>query len=237
MDWFRQVNNYCERLDASYWAEPVNAVTNAAFLIAAFLCWRMIGARADVGARLLTVILAAIGVGSYLFHTHAQIWALMADVLPIQAFILVYVYCATVRFFDLPRWAGAAAVVLFFPYAALVAQGVAAAVGPLNGSVGYVPVPILILGYALALRRRAPEAARGLAIGACILVVSLVFRTLDAAVCGAIPFGTHFLWHVLNAVMLGWMIRVLVRHGDARRAALHGGGPRAKGGPEPFPGA
>ena len=28
----------------------------------------------------------------------------------------------------------------------------------------------------------------------------------------AIPVGTHFLWHVLNAVMLAWMILVWQRH-------------------------
>lgn len=214
MDWFREVNNYCERLDGSYWAEPANALSNASFLVAALICWRLIGAQRDPGARLLTVILASIGVGSYLFHTHAQVWALMADVIPIQAFILVYVYLATVRFFELPRWAGAAAVVLFVPYAALVSRGLAAVAGDLNGSVGYAPVPILIAGYAVALRTRAPETARGLAIGAAILVVSLVFRTVDAAVCPALPVGTHFLWHLLNGVMLGWMIVVLLRHGE-----------------------
>ena len=72
---FARVNGYCERTDASYWSEPLNAVSNAAFLIAAALCWRMTGR--DPGARLLVVILAAIGVGSYLFHTHARIWAML----------------------------------------------------------------------------------------------------------------------------------------------------------------
>ena len=32
VDWFRAVNGYCERTDASYWSEPVNALSNAAFL-------------------------------------------------------------------------------------------------------------------------------------------------------------------------------------------------------------
>lgn len=219
MDWFRAVNNYCERLDGSYWAEPVNAVTNAAFLIAAAVCWRLIGARPDAGARVLTVVLAAIGIGSYLFHTHAQVWAMMADVIPIQIFILVYVYLATVRFFEAPRWAGLAAVALFVPYAAVTARLIGAALGPLNGSVGYAPVPILIAAYALALLRRAPETARGLAIGAGLLVLSLTFRTLDRSVCAAFPLGTHFLWHVLNGAMLGWMIVVLLRHGERGPAA------------------
>ena len=210
MDWFRAVNGYCERTDASYWSEPLNAVSNAAFLIAAALCWR-ITAR-DHGARLLVVLLAAIGIGSYLFHTHAQLWAMLADVLPIQAFILVYIYLATVRFLAAPAWAGLAAAVAFVPLSGLVGAGIAALFGPLNGSVGYMPVVLLIVAYALALARRAPATARGMAIGAAILAVSLFFRTIDDAVCARFPPGTHFLWHALNGVMLGWMILVLVRH-------------------------
>jgi hypothetical protein len=210
MDWFRAVNNYCERTDPSYWSEPVNAITNAAFILAAIWGWRIASAAGDTGGRVLAVILAAIGVGSYLFHTHAQIWSLYADVIPIQIFILAYIYLATVRFFAVPWWGGLLAVVAFIPYAALVSGGLGALVGPLNGSIGYVPVPILIAAYAVALRHRRPEAARGLAIGAGILAASLVFRTLDAGICPAFPLGTHFLWHVLNAVMLGWMIGVVV---------------------------
>ena len=34
MDWSAPVSQYCERADASFWAEPLNAATNAAFLIA-----------------------------------------------------------------------------------------------------------------------------------------------------------------------------------------------------------
>jgi hypothetical protein len=219
MDWFRQVDGYCERLDAGYWSEPVNAVSNAGFLLAALVCWRLIGARRDPGARALAAILAAIGIGSYLFHTHAQVWALYADVIPIQVFILVYLYLATVRFFAAPRWAGLAAVALFIPYAAAVAAAVGAAVGPLNGSTGYVPVPILIAGYGLVLARRAPATARGLGVGAALLAVSLVFRTIDEAACGGFPLGTHFVWHLLNGLMLGWMILVLHRHGAT--AAVH----------------
>ncbi len=213
MDWFRAVDNYCERTDAGYWSEPVNALTNAAFLVAAVIAWRMACRGRDRGARLLAAILFAIGVGSYLFHTHARIWAMMADVLPIQVFILVYLYLATVRFFGLPRWGGLLAVAAFFPYAILTARGLGALVGDLNGSIGYLPVPILIAGYAFLLRDRSAETARGMAIGAGLLVLSLVLRTIDARVCPIFPLGTHFFWHLLNATLLGWLIAVLIRHG------------------------
>ena len=70
MDWTGAVDEYCERMSPEYWAEPVNAVTNLAFVLAAVIMWRRV-----VGmplARALCVVLSAIGVGSYLFHTHAQ---------------------------------------------------------------------------------------------------------------------------------------------------------------------
>lgn len=31
MEWFEAVDGYCERVDAAFWSEPINAVTNAAF--------------------------------------------------------------------------------------------------------------------------------------------------------------------------------------------------------------
>jgi hypothetical protein len=35
VNWSTPIDLYCERTDASFWAEPANALTNAAFLIAA----------------------------------------------------------------------------------------------------------------------------------------------------------------------------------------------------------
>ena len=211
MDWFRQVNSYCERTDFTYWSEPINALTNLAFVVAGLWAWRMAARADDRGGQALSVILVLIGIGSWLFHTHAQIWAMMADVIPILVFILAYVHLATVRFFALPVWAGIAAVVLYIPYSAAFGLIFEPLVGSLNGSMSYMPVPVLILGYAAVLRGRRPGTARGLAIGAGILFVSLFFRTIDRSICASLPLGTHFLWHILNAVMLGWMIRVMVR--------------------------
>ncbi len=209
MDWQTRIDGYCERLDPTYWAEPVNAVTNAAFLVAAAVMWRR-----SAGlplARLLCVILGAIGIGSYLFHTHATAWAAMADTTPIGLFILTYLFATNLHVCRWPLWAAVLGTFAFIPFAA--------ALTPLFDrlpfftiSAFYWPVPLLIAGYAVALRRRQPATGRGLALGAAILVVSLTFRSLDEPLCAALPLGTHFLWHILNAVMLGWMIEVYRRH-------------------------
>jgi uncharacterized membrane protein (GlpM family) len=209
MAWLDPVDGYCERLGPGFWAEPVNALTNAAFLIAAAVVWRRTAGLPL--ARAMAVVLAAIGVGSWLFHTHANRLTGLMDVLPILAFILLYVFAASRDMLGLKTWQAGLATAAFLPYAALTVP-LWQMVPGLGSSAGYAPVPVLILFYAWLLRARAPRTARGLAIGAAILIVSLTFRTLDAPLCGVIPLGTHFLWHILNGVMLGWMIAVYVRH-------------------------
>jgi hypothetical protein len=211
LDWTRAIDGYCERTDPSYWSEPVNAVTNAAFLIAAWIMWRRVRGQDLPLATLMVVILAAIGAGSYLFHTYAQVWAATADVIPIVLFILLYVFAATRDFLGMGTSISLGVTVLFVPYAAAL-TGLFALLPFFAVSAPYWPVPLLITVYALLLAFRHPATARGLWIGAFLLILSLVFRSIDEAVCGTVPFGTHFMWHILNGVMLGWMIEVYRRH-------------------------
>lgn len=216
MGWLTAVDGYCERLGPGYWAEPVNALTNLAFLIAAALMWRR-----SAGlplARAMVALLAVIGMGSYLFHTHANRLTSVLDVAPIAGFILLYVFAASRDFLGLKPWQAGLSAVAFLPYAAVTVP-LWAMVPGLGSSAGYAPVPVLILLYAWLLRRSAPETAKGLAIGAAILVLSLTFRTLDGPLCDANPLGLHFVWHLLNGAMLAWMIEVYRRHVLAKAKA------------------
>ncbi|WP_296474952.1 hypothetical protein [Roseinatronobacter sp.] len=203
-----QVIAYCERSDFSYWSEPVNAVTNAAFLIAAMLVWRQTSG--VLLARAMAVVLAVIGVGSFLWHTHATQWAGLADVLPIFGFILLYLFAAT-RDFLRQSWPVSLGVtLLFFPYVIGFGWIMGRIVPGLGANALYLGVAVLIAAYGLWLKDS--QTGKGLLIGAGVLVVSIGFRMADDAVCAVFPIGTHFMWHLLNAVMLGWMIHVYCRH-------------------------
>ncbi|WP_121064406.1 ceramidase domain-containing protein [Chachezhania antarctica] len=211
MNWTQSIDGYCERLDPGFWAEPVNALTNAAFLLAAFIMWRRVRGRGMPLAMGMVWVLTAIGIGSFLFHTFAQPWAGLADTAPILFFILLYIYAANRHFWGLGVWWALAATVAFLPFAALTVP-IFQMIPGIGSSAGYMPVPLLIAAYAVGLRHRAPATARGLAIGAGLLVLSLTFRTVDEPVCDTVPLGTHFLWHLLNGLLLGWMIEVYRRH-------------------------
>jgi hypothetical protein len=211
-----RIDAYCERLGPEFWAEPVNALTNAAFVVAAALMWRRWPG--DPLCRALAAVLGVIGVGSFLFHTFATPWAAAADTLPILGYILLYVFAAHRRVWGQGVWTSLLFAALTVPWIALLTPVFERLPGFAVSSF-YWPVPTLILLHAWLLRHRRPEVARGFAIGAGILAVSLTFRSLDGAACGAVPVGTHFLWHVLNALMLGWMIEVLGRASLAGRGA------------------
>lgn len=211
MDLTQAIDGYCERTDPSYWSEPINAVTNAAFLIAAVLMWQRVRGRGLPLAVALCWVLAAIGVGSYLFHTHATVWAALADTGSIAVFAVLYVYAANRHYWELRLWPALGLTALFFPYVALTVPIFERL--PFFGiSAAYWPLPLLMLIYGVALQRRAPATGQGLLIAAALVSLSLFFRSIDEPLCDAIPLGTHFLWHILNGVLLGWMIEVYRRH-------------------------
>jgi peptidoglycan/LPS O-acetylase OafA/YrhL len=213
MEWADPVDLYCERTDASFWSEPVNALSNAAFLIAAVLAlrlWRR-GDRKDWPALALIIVVAVVAVGSFVFHTVATRAAILADVIPIAVFIYGYLLLALVRFLHL-RIVVAAAIVVAY---AAGAQALSALAPPrlLNGSVGYLPALAALIAVALAVGEQGTRRSLGLA--AVVFAISLGFRTADMALCPEFPLGIHFVWHVLNAVVLYVLLRTAV---TARRA-------------------
>jgi len=203
--WSEPIDLYCERLDPSFWAEPVNALSNVAFLLAAwaaFLEWRKVGG-GDRIILALIVIVAVVGVGSFTFHTVATRGAMMLDVGPIGVFIYSYFLFALRRFLLL-SWPGA--LVIFAGFVAL-SFGLAAYVPRtfLNGSAGYFPALAALIVIGWLIRERA--AGKALLIAAAAFIASLFFRIIDLDICGAFPTGTHFLWHILNAVVLYAVLR------------------------------
>lgn len=223
---------YCERIGAQVWDEPWNAVTNGAFLLAAFaafLLWRRAGGR-DRPALILTGLVFAIGIGSFLFHTLPRPWTLAADVVPIQLFAFSYFGLALVRFLGL-GWVATGLGTLAFLAFALSLAGLLAPALPqgLRGSAGYGAFLLGLAGVAGVLWRRPGQAAtaRLIALAGVVFALSLTFRTLDQPLCDIIPLGTHWLWHLLNAIVLYLLLRAAILLGPGSPDGGSGPGPAA----------
>ncbi|MGX1096031.1 ceramidase domain-containing protein [Amorphus sp. MBR-141] len=191
---------YCERTGPSFWSEPLNAVSNVVFIVAAVLIvHRWSRQRGDWPVLALALLTALIGIGSFLFHTLATGWAAIADTAPIAAFIFAYFFLAMRRFLGLPvAWALAATVAYLVasvgtvPFLQLV----------FGGSASYIPALFGLVGVGAVLAARGDPRAAGLLLAAMLFAVSLASRMADLPVCAAFPIGTHFLWHILNATVL-----------------------------------
>lgn len=227
MGWSDPVDIYCERVSAAFWAEPVNAASNVSFIIAAL--WAAYEAKRrgihSPMAWLLIWMAGAIGLGSFTFHTFANHWSEYADTLPIWSFVAAFVLAAMHFIGGMPvrRVVMVAGLVVLAAVAALYfASGeggdASGAPDPLNGSGQYFPAVLALVVFTfVAYWRRHPGAPWILAAFVTFLI-SLGFRTVDRDICTAFPLGTHFIWHLLNGLMIAILLQMLLRTGDFARA-------------------
>jgi hypothetical protein len=143
-----------------------------------------------------------IGAGSFIFHTVATSGAVLFDTIPIAVFIYGYLFFAMRRYLDLSMPIALALLVAFIGLS--YAESAIVPEGALNGSHAYLPAwaATMLIGV-ITIKRTA-----GLVLAAgVVLSVSLVFRSIDQSICTAFPLGTHFLWHILNGVVLYLLLR------------------------------
>jgi hypothetical protein len=227
---------YCERgTSTTLLAEPFNAVSNVAFLLAALVglqlvLWRPPEQR-SADQFLLPVLVLFIGVGSLAFHLFANQGTQLADVVPIAVFMLVYVGFALNRFLGVPPGFTVLLVIGFGAIVAMTgqvqcAEGGALVIGEaaqgakpcLNGSIFYLPALFALIVVGLMLKERGHKAAPWLLWAAAIFAVSITLRSLDLALCDKAliegrQVGTHFAWHVLNALALFLLLKASLTAG------------------------
>lgn len=203
------VDAYCERLAPGLWGEPLNVLSSLGFLIAAAVVWlRYRPERTSL--KVLVALLALIGVGSLSFHIAANELTRVFDLLFSALFVFFYMVCFAHWFLG-RRW----------PTASLFAPGLAVlcvAMVPLSrmmphGSSAYLPALVALIGLTAGLRVGKPELRHhwtNFAAASAVFAVSLTSRTVDTGVCTDLPSGTHYLWHLLNAVVLYLISRALV---------------------------
>jgi len=230
MDLWERVFLYCERgTNEAVLAEPFNAASNLAFFIAAgaallLLLRRPRGERSADHALLIALVFL-IGLGSLSFHLFADKGTLLADVIPIDVFMLVYLGFALNRFLRVPPGWTTLLLIGFTGVLALTMQlkcwsGGIGFPGPditgagecLNGSLIYIPALIAMAAIGGLLYERRHPAAGYVLWASLVFAVSVTFRSLDITLCEDLTLegrklGTHFIWHILNAVTLFLLLR------------------------------
>ncbi|NBH05339.1 hypothetical protein [Amycolatopsis sp. SID8362] len=192
------VDGYCERVAPGLWGEPLNSLSNLAFLVAAVLVWRL--ARGGRTGRLLAALIGLVFVAGSVFHLLATRWAAVADSGAILAFVLVYAVVFAREYWS-RRWGWVAAPGFLALTAVTTVLGGGLYLAPLIGLFAFAAL--------LALKRDA--AWTHFAVAGAVFALSLSLRALDRDVCDYVPAGTHFLWHLLNGLVLYLVSRAAIR--------------------------
>lgn len=202
MAWTDPVDIYCERLSPGLWAEPFNALSNLGFILAGLWLLQRATRRGEPAAvRALSVLIVLIGVGSAAFHTFATHWAELLDVAFIGLFIYWFVACYARYRWGAPWWLALLCMGAFHCLGWLLTSRFAPSA--FNGSVAYLPAltGLLVFGLLTAWKDRLHRAHHFFA-AALVFALSLSLRTLDQEWCTRWPYGTHWAWHLLNALTL-----------------------------------
>lgn len=241
MDWNNSVWLYCERgTSTALLAEPVNAASNVMFLLVAFAAlWiyrKLPDAHKSADHRLLMTLTLLVGFGNLSFHLYANQWSELLHMLPFVLFMTVFLAFALNRFADTPPgWT----VLISGVFVAASLAGLTITCGSvdqflqppwsigggaeggatscLNGSAGYIPSLLALAFLSIMLRSRKHKAASSLMLATLLLLASLGFHAVDHLYCSELQisghiFGTHFLWHGLNALVLFTLMRASMVH-------------------------
>ena len=205
MNWLQPLDLYCERFGPDLFAEPFNAASNFAFVVAGMwllveLPRRLAPQRTPPAFEVLAGLIVLIGICSAAFHTFATRWASVLDIGSIALFIHFFVICYA-HYVEDVRWSLAwIAAPAFWAFGMFVNAPFDAT--DFNGSVAYFPalVGIALMGLGLALRRKA--GAKYFAAAVAVFIASISFRSVDLAWCSGWVWGTHWAWHLLNGITL-----------------------------------
>ena len=204
--WIENIDIYCERLAPGLFAEPLNAITNFSFFIAAFFLFRLAKSKKyfDHRSFILIGLIVIIGAGSTFFHTLATYWAMLSDQIPILLFQIAFLIFYARGVMRLSRLGTCLMLAAFFAsiyiFGSLPREW-------LNGSLAYAPAFLILGGLGFWHWFYAQRERGALLLAMAVFAVSLTFRSLDMTLCPALPAGLHFLWHILNGTVLYLTVR------------------------------
>lgn len=204
--WTENIDIYCERHAPGLLAEPLNAITNLSFFVAAFFLFRLAKIEKNIDYRSLGLIglIIIIGIGSTFFHTLAIYWAMLSDQIPILLFQIAFLIFYARKIMSL-SWLGTCLLLAVF-FTSIYIFGSLPREW-LNGSLAYAPAFLILGGLGLWHWFCAQRERADLLLAMAVFAVSLTFRSLDMALCLSMPSGVHFLWHILNGIVLYLTVR------------------------------
>lgn len=199
---------YCER--EMLGQEPINVISNVIFFIVAFVLWQKLKQSQSQDNKLKTLILLTvlIGIDSTLFHFFRTPVTLFLDALPIFIFILLFLYTFLAKTLkNHPK-------ALLFTFLLAVFQ-TGLYIGGFrevhNASVRHLVNAFLFPLLLLLSYKYYSRQAKLLVFAYISYLFAIGLRFLEPAICASFPIGTHFTWHIFNALVIYFGVGFLLK--------------------------
>lgn len=201
---------YCERTANSFFAEPINLVTNLAFFVSAIFTYKMLKTKNIKNSiyHLFPWPIFLIGLGSTSWHFYRSSITLLFDAIPIHIFLGLSLFLLLKKLVKSTNLTvGIIGIfILFQIFLTLNFPHL------LNSSIRHIVNAILLFILILWTYKKFGKAALQLFFVFAVYVAGIIFRTIDIQVCPIFPLGTHFLWHLMVAWGAYLIVRFLVKN-------------------------
>ena len=185
---------YCERTNLEAFGEPLNAISNIAFI----LCGIILIFRKGMILNPLPYSVIFIGISSFLFHYLPNKIFSTLDIFSILLFVIMYNVMLTRNILNYSVnytiLSSVTLLIISFFTGVFLFKTI---IGTSGFYIGLLLYMIYIFYYVKNFQN-----VKYFLCAIAIFFVSIIFRSIDPYLCNSIFFGTHFIWHILNSVVI-----------------------------------
>lgn len=198
---------YCETGIGLFFTQPINTVSNIALFISAYFVYKLLREYhiKNLIIQILPPLVVLTAVGSMLWHGAPSLLTDFADTLPLSALVLISFFFLLDKLLSNKKliWG------IFFMFILTETPFMFGILPSINGFIPYLLAFIFGLFISVRVAGRYALFPQLFPI-LVVFAIALFFRTIDLTICSAFPIGTHFVWHILNALMVYLIIHFLI---------------------------
>lgn len=193
---------YCESASFFGVSQPLNILSNLAFIAGAFLLWSQDRGR-GTSLSLLAMLMAVVGFAGMVWHITGQQFAAAID---IGAQLVMGAILTMILAHQILRWHPVNAVIVgvIMLLSAMLGRDLGLPFMLQNGGAFLPAMVFLVILAFVEIQRGRMREAKFLMGSAYVLFVGLIFYSLDWALCWSFPYGLHFMWHLCMALSI-WL--------------------------------
>ena len=209
----------CERSNLGFFAEPLNAISNIAFIFAGFGVYQLLAKNRvqKIEYKAILILIFFVGFGSFLWHATRNFYALILDAVPVALSFAIITYIFLYKLIGNKLIALLIALLLiptrFFISSFAPTDSVSSLIRNL------INATVFLVIIVWAFRKYGRIAFEG-TIVLIIYLIAITMRGIDLQVCPTFNLGTHFLWHILNALAVYLAVKFLIKLEQAELSSL-----------------